>query len=130
MKKTLIAVAAVTMIAGCARDHYDGKVRYTQDGTDCIYTYEQNLNRHTSSRDRLNESKRVVYRDTICSQIVNKTVAKPEPVEIAQPKPSLVNTAPTCSANLYATPVSACSARVVAAPRVQTVRRSYIVVPM
>ena len=78
MKTALIAIIAAAGLAGCCctYDYYDGKVTYTQDGTDCVYTASQDQG--TKSRgDRISESKRIVYRDTICSQIAQSIPTKP-----------------------------------------------------
>ncbi|GHT57630.1 hypothetical protein FACS18945_2400 [Bacteroidia bacterium] len=127
MKKTLIALAAVTAMTGCAYDYYDGNVRYVQDGTDCIYTFDQDVNRYNSRRDNLDESKRIVYRDTICSQLFNKEIVRTNPVVAAPMQQTTIApapVAPTCGRTILPTCVNGCGAS-----RVQNVRRSYIVVP-
>lgn len=71
MKKVLFSVIAVVALAGCASyyDYYKGGVRYTQDGEDCIY-YAGQQGRHYSSDIRdIDSTKKVVYRNTRCSDL-------------------------------------------------------------
>ncbi|GHT00190.1 hypothetical protein FACS189421_11930 [Bacteroidia bacterium] len=107
MKTRLISIAAAAGLAGCCctYNYYDGNVKYTQDGTDCIYTATQDQG--TKSRgDRVTESKRIVYRDTICSQIASGIQTRPAP--FAAPQQSScgeASCAPRMTRKYYVMPV-------------------------
>jgi len=107
-----MSLAAAVGLAGCccSYDYYNGGVKYTQDGTDCVYTATQD--RGTNWRgDRASESKRIVYRDTICSQIANGIQTRPMPTvqnaTVAQPASSCGNAscAPRMTRKYYVMPV-------------------------
>lgn len=71
MKKTLVSVIALTALAGCGvyYDYYKGGVRYTQDGQDCIY-YAGEYGRNFSGDIRkLDNGKKIVYRNTRCEDL-------------------------------------------------------------
>ncbi len=68
MKKLLISIAGLALLAGCSSyyDYYKGGVRYTQDGDDCIYRAVER-GRHFNDEIRTMDSdKKVVYRNTSC----------------------------------------------------------------
>ncbi|MBD5400310.1 hypothetical protein HDR61_01005 [bacterium] len=74
MKKVLVSVVALVALAGCASyyDYYRGDVRYTQDGADCIY-YAGEMGNHFSADIRsLHTGKKIVYRNTMCSDLYNR----------------------------------------------------------
>ena len=72
MKKMLVSAVALASLAGCGGyyfDYYKGGVRYTQDGQDCIYysgEYGRNFSRYV---DGLDNSKKIVYRNTRCEDL-------------------------------------------------------------
>lgn len=71
MKKVLVSVVALVALAGCSSyyEYYKGGVQYTQDGEDCIY-YAAQQGRHYSSDIRdLDANKKIVYRNTRCSDL-------------------------------------------------------------
>jgi len=42
MKKSLLSLLALALIAGCSGyDYYKTDVRYRQDGDDCVYYYSE-----------------------------------------------------------------------------------------
>jgi hypothetical protein len=119
MKKALLTAGMLAFVTGCCRyDYYDGNVRYTQSGTDCIYTFEQNANRYTSRYNSLEESKSVVYRDTICSQLFEKNMAAPK-YDVPAQKVAVAETV-TPTVYYVERPV---------APKTYSVKRSYVIVP-
>lgn len=74
MKKILASVFALAVLAGCASyyDYYEGGVRYTQDGEDCIY-YAGEFGRNFSADIRgMNNGKKIVYRNTRCADLYNR----------------------------------------------------------
>ena len=92
MKKAMTLAGVALLLTGCCYyDYYDGNVRYTQSGTDCIYTSNEGKFRG----DRSNESKRIVYRDTICSQLYAQD-AQPRPVERVAVNPVASKPVSTC----------------------------------
>lgn len=69
MKRALFAFFGVVMLTGCAYDYYNGDVRYTQDGKDCIF-YSEESGRHYSEDIRsLDLDKKIVYRNTKCRDL-------------------------------------------------------------
>lgn len=71
MKKMLVSAIALSALAGCGGyyDYYKGGVRYTQSGQDCIY-YAGERGRNLSSYvDGLDNSKKIVYRNTSCEDL-------------------------------------------------------------
>ena len=71
MKKILVSLIALVGLAGCGAyyDYYKGGVRYTQDGQDCIYyagEYANNFSKYVGGMD---ESKKIVYRNTRCEDL-------------------------------------------------------------
>ena len=66
----VLSVVALALLAGCSSyDYYEGGVRYTQDGSDCIYTSGEYGNRFSKDIQSLSGSKRIVYRNTICADL-------------------------------------------------------------
>lgn len=71
MKKVLFALFGLMVLAGCSSyyDYYKGGVRYTQDGTDCIF-YSAERGRHYSEDiSSVDLDKKIVYRNTMCSDL-------------------------------------------------------------
>ena len=70
MKKSLLCVIALAAMAGCTSyDYYEGGVKYVQDGRDCIYYSGEYGNNFDSSINRIDTSKRIVYRNTQCADL-------------------------------------------------------------
>lgn len=69
MKKMLVSVAALALLAGCAYDYYRGGVRYVQDGDDCIFYYGEYGSNYTSDIRTVDTDKRVVYRNANCADL-------------------------------------------------------------
>ena len=73
MKKILSLIIAAAALAACSssKTYYQGNVRYTQEGTDCIYemVHDGNFLQRT-----FDEKKRVVHRETLCSQLIERNM--------------------------------------------------------
>ncbi|MBO4625903.1 MAG: hypothetical protein J5679_01335 [Alphaproteobacteria bacterium] len=69
MKKALFSVIALAALAGCAYDYYRGGVRYVQDGEDCVFYYGEYGAHYASDVRELDTDKRIVYRNTRCSEL-------------------------------------------------------------
>ncbi len=71
MKKVLFSMLVLTALVGCGGyyDYYKGGVRYTQDGQDCIYYAGEQGRNFSSYVDGMNESKKIVYRNTRCEDL-------------------------------------------------------------
>lgn len=71
MKKVLVSMIAIMGLAGCASyyDYYRGDVRYVQDGMDCIYYAGEYGNRFNADIVTMNTGKKIVYRNTRCSDL-------------------------------------------------------------
>ena len=120
MKKAFVSVVAVAALAGCAYDYYEGGVRYTQDGNDCIY-YAGEFGNHFNSEIRgLDTSKRIVYRNTRCEDLYARDMfgqAARADRQILVPAAEQVSVAPSCGCK------NACSM-----PQ-PIVRHKYVIVP-
>ena len=70
MKKLLMSVIAMGVLAGCSSyDYYKGDGRYVQDGDDCVY-YTAEYSRNYSDRIQgIDGEDRVVYKNTRCSDL-------------------------------------------------------------
>lgn len=112
MKKVLVSVIALVGLAGCGAyyDYYKGGVRYTQDGRDCIY-YSGEYGRDFSDRiDGIDESKKIVYRNTRCEDLYARdTFGMPEEnkrqVLAPAAQPAKCQSCNTCNSCGNATPV-------------------------
>lgn len=118
MKKILVSVIALTALAGCASyyDYYKGGVRYTQDGEDCIYYAGEYGSRYSADIRTLDNSKRIVYRNTRCEDLYardNFGAAPRRDRQVLAPaaEPATCN---SCGCKSCAQPV---------------VRRKYVIVP-
>ena len=69
MKKILISMIGLMVLAGCAYDYYAGGVKYVQDGEDCIYYSGEYGRRYSSDISSLDADKRIVYRNTRCADL-------------------------------------------------------------
>ena len=66
----ILSVIALAALAGCTSyDYYEGGVKYTQDGPDCIYYSGENGRHFSNEINELSGTKRVVYRNTICADL-------------------------------------------------------------
>lgn len=74
MKKVLISIFGLVTLAGCAThfDYYQGGVRYTQDGTDCIYYSGEKASRFSDDIKGMKDGKKIVYRNTLCADLYAK----------------------------------------------------------
>lgn len=95
MKKVFVSVFALAALTACAGhyDYYEGGVRYTQDGPDCIYYAGEYGHHFTDSISGLDNNKQIVYRNTRCSELyardhneVRADRGLDAPVYHAQPK--------------------------------------------
>ena len=121
MKKALVSVIAAAALAGCAYDYYEGGVRYTQDGYDCIY-YAGEYGRHFSNNIRqLDTSKRIVYRNTRCEDLYARDMFGQAPRHDRQ------ILAP--AAEQVVTPVSSCGCNKGCAQPQPISRNKYVIVP-
>src|SRR5574344_84918 len=96
MKKVLISVIALTALVGCASDYnyYQGDIKYTQDGDDCIYNIGESGNKFSKDVRKMDANKTIVYRNTMCSDLYardmlaeQKPVVEPEPVVVPESAP-------------------------------------------
>ncbi len=82
MKKVLVSVIAAAAVSGCAGyyDYYTGNVRYTQDGTDCVYYSTDNARHYTSDVASIDANKKIVYKNTMCADLYAKDYANNIPM--------------------------------------------------
>ncbi|MDR2413204.1 MAG: lipoprotein [Rickettsiales bacterium] len=99
MKKILISIFSLVVLAGCSSyyDYYKGGVRYTQDGTDCIYYSGEKGRRFSNEVRGMNSGKKIVYRNTICANLYEKDMAGQAPrVDRHILTPAAIETTPSC----------------------------------
>ncbi len=74
MKKFFVAAIALFTLAACGEyyDYYQGGVKYTQDGADCIYYAGEQGRRFSSEIRELDSDNRIVYRNTRCEDLYNR----------------------------------------------------------
>ena len=73
MKKSVLAVLGLALIAGCSGyDYYKTDVRYRQSGNDCVYYYNENGKKFNEDIRSLKDAKKIVYRDTQCYDLYMK----------------------------------------------------------
>ena len=73
MKKALLTVLGLGLLAACTGyDYYKTDVRYYQDGEDCIYYSNERGKRFDYDVRALRDGKRIVYRNTRCSDLYQK----------------------------------------------------------
>ena len=70
MKKTILSLLGLTLLAGCSGyDYYDANVNYRQKGEDCVYYFDESGERFNQDIRSLKDSKKIVYRNTRCSDL-------------------------------------------------------------
>ncbi len=71
MKNLFISVFALIALAGCGGyyDYYKGGVRYTQDGSDCIYYVGEHGRNFSNYIDGMDNNKKIVYKNTRCEDL-------------------------------------------------------------
>ena len=108
MKKVLVSAIALSTLAGCTYyDYYKGGVRYTQDGTDCIY-YSGEYGQNFSADIRgLDNGKKIVYRNTRCEDLYARDMMGQAP---RQDRQILAPAAAPVYAAPVATPCNTCAA--------------------
>ena len=73
MKKLVLVALGMGLLAGCAGyDYYKTGIRYYQDGEDCIYYSRESGKKFDADIRSLREGKRIVYRNTRCSDLYMK----------------------------------------------------------
>ena len=72
MKKVVLSVLGLTLLAGCSGyEYYETNVRYYQDGEDCIYYYDEDGEKFSKEIRSLRDDKKIVYRNTRCEDLYN-----------------------------------------------------------
>ncbi len=81
MKKTLVSVFALTALVGCAGsyDYYKGGVKYSQEGEDCVYYIGEEGHRFNREISDMDNSKKIVYRNTRCADLYERDNLGQEP---------------------------------------------------
>ena len=83
MKKSILAFAALAILAGCSHTHYAKDERYIQRGDDCVVkTDEWGI----VSRNNNDMSNRTVYRNTHCAEVKRQLEGGTEKITYAQPR--------------------------------------------
>lgn len=120
MKKVVLSVLGLTLIAGCSGyDYYKTNVRYRQDGDDCVYYYNEKGKEFNGEIRNLKDAKKVVYKNTRCEDLYGKDTygyTKRDrnailPARVEEEKPA----APSCGCQ-------ACAKK-------QVLKNRYIIVP-
>lgn len=70
MKKAILSVLGLTLLAGCSGyDYYKTNVDYYQDGEDCVYYFTEKGKKFDNEIRNLKDDKKIVYRNTRCSDL-------------------------------------------------------------
>lgn len=71
MKKVFVSAITLATLVGCggSYDYYEGGVRYTQDGQDCVYYAGEHGSNFSRYVDGLDNDKKIVYRNTRCEDL-------------------------------------------------------------
>ena len=70
MKKVILSLLGLTLIAGCSGyDYYKTNVRYRQKGKDCVYYYNEKGKKFNDEIRSLKDAKKVVYRNVRCEDL-------------------------------------------------------------
>lgn len=70
MKKTILSLLGLALLAGCSGyDYYDANVNYRQKGEDCVYYFDESGEKFNQEIRSLKDSKKIVYRNTKCSDL-------------------------------------------------------------
>ena len=70
MKKAILSLLGLTLLAGCSGyDYYDANVNYRQKGEDCVYYFDESGEKFNQDIRSLKDSKKIVYRNTQCSDL-------------------------------------------------------------
>jgi hypothetical protein len=120
MKKLFLSIFGLAALAGCSShyDYYKGRVRYTQDGADCIY-YARERGRKFSDEIRgMDQGKKIVYSNTLCASLFEKDTAG----QRVRQKDQILTPAAT------ETPRSSCGCRIGCAQKASVMKRSYVIV--
>jgi len=122
MKKVLLSVLALALVAGCSGyDYYKTNVRYRQKGKDCIYYYDEKGKEFNGEIRNLKDAKQVVYRNVKCEDLYGKdsygytqrTRNAIVPARVEEEAPAVA--APACGCNK-------CAKR-------QVLKNRYIIIP-
>lgn len=131
MKKVILSVLALAAFGGCATyDYYEGGVRYTQDGRDCIYYSGEFGNRFSLSVRELDSSKRIVYRNTRCEDLYARDMMGQAPRQDRQilVPAAQVSYAPVSAPCTSCAAVSTCNTCAHSQPQPISSRK-YVIVP-
>ena len=72
MKKVILSVLGLTLLAGCSGyDYYKTDVRYRQNGHDCVYYFGEKGQKFNEDIRSLKDAKQIVYRNTRCEDLYN-----------------------------------------------------------
>ena len=72
MKKVLLSVLGLSLLAGCSSyDYYKTDLRYRQEGKDCVYYYNEKGQKFNEEIRSLKDAKKVVYRNVKCEDLYN-----------------------------------------------------------
>ena len=70
MKKVVLSILGLALVAACSGyDYYKTDVRYRQDGKDCIYYFGEKGKKFSEDIRSLKDAKKIVYRNTQCSDL-------------------------------------------------------------
>ncbi len=102
MKKIITCLFLTGTLVGCTHyDYYQGGVRYTQDGIDCVYREGEDGTRFNNDVESFDSGKKIVYRETLCKDLYakdaankkideRKVLAAPVRLEVSKPETATV----------------------------------------
>lgn len=93
--KAIFAICAAAALAGCCTyDYYQGGVKYTQSGPDCVYQFQEDGDKFSRYERQYNESKKIVYRNTSCARLYSDD--NPSAYAKTNDRRVYANTVPSC----------------------------------
>jgi hypothetical protein len=120
MKKVFISIFGLVALTGCYShyDYYKGNVKYVQEGTDCVYYAGERGRRFSDEIRYMGKDQKVVYRNTLCANLLDKDTAGQAYVQNRRVLASVAAEAPSAS----------CGCKTGCAQTASVLKRRYVIV--
>ncbi|MCL2748657.1 MAG: membrane lipoprotein lipid attachment site-containing protein [Alphaproteobacteria bacterium] len=73
MKKSILALSVIALLAGCSHTHYSKSEKYVQSYDDCVVTTSEY---GVVAKKNVNEKSRTVHPNTACAELTAKPATK------------------------------------------------------
>lgn len=130
MKKVLASIFAVAVLAGCAShyDYYKAGVRYTQEGSDCVYYSGEKANRFNNEVRGMDNGKKIIYRNTLCANLYESDMAGQPARQDRQILTPAADVTPCNACAMKTVAKNTCGCKKVACDAAPVLKRRYIIV--